>query len=158
MTVCPSFTKCNYNFTTAIHEFMTEMRTNVQNDVSSWRDRSYRMRQDLVTKLTSSVMSPSPSSSIEQQSRRALLTPNNVVNKGWDLIVNAGTAMKNVIDASSVKVHQFLSDILGKNWATVVPANWALDCEFICLFSCICSFLSTWTQRKLTTRKPSSSC
>jgi len=102
------------------------------------------MRQDLVTKLTSSVMSPSPSPSVEQQqqSRRALLTP-NVVNKGWDLIVNAGTAMKNVIDASSVKVHQFLSDILGKNWATVVPANWALDCEFIGLRVCVRACMDT---------------
>lgn len=113
---------------------MTEMRTNVRNDVSSWRDRTHKMRQDFVNKLSSSAPSSSPSVEQQQQqqqqeNRRALLT-SNVAGKGWDLIVNAGTAVKNVIDASSVKVHQFLSDILGKNWSTVVPANWKLDCEF----------------------------
>jgi hypothetical protein len=48
--------------------------------------------------------------------------------QGWDLILNLGNAAKNVIDASGVKVHAFLGDILGKNWTAIAPPSWQSDC------------------------------
>ena len=41
--------------------------------------------------------------------------------QGWELVLDAGGAVKNVIDAKKVKIHEFFADILGGNWASFLP-------------------------------------
>jgi len=40
------------------------------------------------------------------------------------VILEAGGSLKNILDAKKLKVHEFLSDILGKNWGDFTPGAW----------------------------------
>jgi hypothetical protein len=41
--------------------------------------------------------------------------------QSWELILDAGSAIKNVIDAKKVKIHEFFADVLGSDWASFLP-------------------------------------
>jgi hypothetical protein len=41
--------------------------------------------------------------------------------QSWELILDAGGAIKNVIDAKKVKIHEFFADVLGGEWASFLP-------------------------------------
>ena len=49
-----SLIQSRFSSHTAVHQFVSEMRTNAQQDVSTWRDRSQKMRQEFVDRLSAS--------------------------------------------------------------------------------------------------------
>ncbi|KAL4514960.1 hypothetical protein Ndes2526B_g03720 [Nannochloris sp. 'desiccata'] len=95
-----------------IHDFTQELRENIARDVAIWRERSQKMRQEIRDRLKN-----------DEISRRRLLTTGAVdaTKDSWELILDAGGAIKNVIDAKKVKIHEFFADVLGSNWASFLP-------------------------------------
>jgi len=41
--------------------------------------------------------------------------------QSWELILDAGSALKNVIDAKKVKIQEVFADVLGSDWAQYLP-------------------------------------
>jgi hypothetical protein len=55
--------------------------------------------------------------------------------QGWELILDAGGAIKNVIDAKKVKVHDFFADVLGSDWSNFLPNFFTSDSKYTLLYS-----------------------
>jgi len=50
--------------------------------------------------------------------------------QGWELIIDVGGAVKNVLDAKKLKVSEFFADMMGKNWADFTPISWHNSCKY----------------------------
>lgn len=156
-----------YNHFTALRDFLSELRSNLQRDVGIWHDRAQKVRKEIRNKIDNE----------DESYRRRLLTDeahHQLLSKvrshhdcrltcllltqlltysitttaiikylqGWELFMNLNDGIKSVIDAKKVKVHEFFSDVLGSNWFSSLPASWHDGCTHISalfpIYLCLC--------------------
>ena len=66
----------------------------------------------------------SPSNTSTTTASGGVSAASHLALRGWELILDAGNAVRNVVDAKRIRVQEFLAEILGRDWSDFTPHSW----------------------------------